>query len=55
MEGVGDTFDVVPIGAWWGKGKRKGEQGQAGRQRGQRGCLLVVVGWGWWLVGGWRC
>ncbi|GAB4820174.1 hypothetical protein N2152v2_007220 [Parachlorella kessleri] len=24
MSGVGDTFDVVPIGAWYGKGKRVG-------------------------------
>jgi hypothetical protein len=24
LEGVGDTFDVVPVGAWFGKGKRTG-------------------------------
>ncbi|DBA87111.1 TPA: hypothetical protein ACH3X2_005217 [Trebouxia sp. C0005] len=24
LEGVGDTFDLVPIGAWYGKGKRVG-------------------------------
>ncbi|KAL4857383.1 DNA ligase 1 [Chlorella vulgaris] len=24
LEGVGDTFDLVPIGAWYGKGKRAG-------------------------------
>lgn len=35
MEGVGDTFDVVPIGAWYGKGKRKGERG--GRASGLSG------------------
>ncbi|KAF5842835.1 hypothetical protein DUNSADRAFT_4719 [Dunaliella salina] len=27
LEGVGDTFDVVPIGAWHGKGKRTGLYG----------------------------
>ena len=27
LEGVGDTFDLVPIGAFYGKGKRAGEQG----------------------------
>jgi DNA ligase-1 len=27
MEGVGDTFDVVPIGAFYGKGKRTGVYG----------------------------
>eukprot|EP00803_Ostreobium_quekettii_P005909 evm.model.scf_59.10 EVM.evm.TU.scf_59.10 scf_59:60347-66969(+) len=27
LEGCGDTFDVVPIGAWHGKGKRKGGYG----------------------------
>ncbi|KAL6760310.1 ATP-dependent DNA ligase [Haematococcus lacustris] len=27
MEGVGDTFDVVPIGAFYGKGKRTGLYG----------------------------
>jgi DNA ligase-1 len=26
LEGVGDTFDLVPIGAFFGKGKRAGEQ-----------------------------
>lgn len=25
MDGMGDTFDVVPIGAWHGKGKRTGK------------------------------
>lgn len=25
LEGVGDTFDLVPLGAWYGKGKRTGE------------------------------
>lgn len=24
LEGLGDTFDLVPIGAWFGKGKRTG-------------------------------
>lgn len=24
LDGVGDTFDVVPVGAWHGKGKRTG-------------------------------
>ena len=28
MAGVGDTFDVVPIGAWYGRGKRAGEAGR---------------------------
>ena len=27
LEGCGDTFDVVPIGAWFGKGKRTGVYG----------------------------
>lgn len=27
LDGVGDTFDVVPIGAWYGKGKRAGAFG----------------------------
>lgn len=27
LEGVGDTFDVVPIGAWYGRGKRAGVYG----------------------------
>ncbi len=26
ISGVGDTIDVVPIGAFYGKGKRTGEQ-----------------------------
>ncbi|GMH35511.1 hypothetical protein BSKO_03379 [Bryopsis sp. KO-2023] len=27
LDGVGDTFDVVPVGAWHGKGKRAGVYG----------------------------
>jgi DNA ligase-1 len=27
MEGAGDTFDVVPIGGFYGKGKRTGVYG----------------------------
>lgn len=30
LEGVGDTFDVVPVGAFYGKGKRTGGCGDVG-------------------------
>jgi DNA ligase-1 len=50
LEGVGDTFDLVPVGAWHGKGKRAGEGGTGrGREEGTSGeapecrvCMLVM-------------